>query len=371
MDTLPPTRRRPALGAAAMAAAIATAASPTLTQPAPANTVVTLAEGVHAVLRTEPLSLAVNANSLVVVGDEGVLVVDAQFTRQATQETIAAIRRLTPKPVRWVVNTHWHDDHVAGNQVYRDSFPDVEFVLHADTRADLRTLGAPNRTGTRDAAPGLVEKFDRQLAAGLGVDSTPASALERESVASAIRIMRQYLAELPAFRETVDGPTVRDRLTLGRGPNRVEVRWFGRANTRGDLVVHLPEHGIVATGDVVVAPVPFGFGSYPAEWVPVLDSIAALRPRVLVPGHGPVMRDLSYLQRVRAMLVDVAAQAASAATRGDSLRAAVRAVALDEHRRALAGDEKWMNYLFASFFLRPAATAAFQQAAARPGAGRP
>src|SRR3954465_12596142 len=79
--------------------------------------------GVYALIRHDPISYVNNANSLIVIGDDAVLVVDAQFTRLATNQTIGAIRQITSKPVRYVVNTHWHDDHVAGNQVYRDSFP--------------------------------------------------------------------------------------------------------------------------------------------------------------------------------------------------------------------------------------------------------
>ena len=95
-------------------AAIATTAPPT-----PRLNIVKLSSDVFAAIRTEPLSLALNANSLIVVRDSDVVVVDAQFTRAATQETIAAIRKITKKPVRYVINTHWHDDHYVGDQVYR------------------------------------------------------------------------------------------------------------------------------------------------------------------------------------------------------------------------------------------------------------
>jgi glyoxylase-like metal-dependent hydrolase (beta-lactamase superfamily II) len=325
-----------------------------------------LGDGIFAAIRREPLALAGNANSLIVIGDRDVTVVDAQFTREATLETLAAVRALTPRPVRYVINTHWHDDHLAGNQVYRDTFPEVEFVLHANTLADLKALGAPNRTGTRDGAPPLVAEYDRRLAAGLGIDSTPVSPLERESVSNAIRIMRQYLTELPAFRETTEGITVGDRLTLGQGATRMEVRWFGRGNTRGDLVVHLPAQGIVATGDLIVWPVPFAFNSYPAEWVAVLDSIAALRPAVLVPGHGPVFRDLSYLRREQTMLTAARDSGAAAAARGDSLPKALREIRLEALKREAGGDdEKWLGWMFENFFRRPALAAAYGAAKAR------
>jgi cyclase len=331
----------------------------------PSPRMVELARGVYAAIRDEPLGLAGNANSLVIVRDSDVVVVDAQFTRQATLETIAAIRRLTPKPVGLVINTHWHDDHMAGNQVYQDSFPGVRFLMHANTAADFATLGAQNRAGNLQAGPAMADRYARLLAMGLGIDSTPATEAERASVSNAVRIFRQYVAEAGGFRAVAPDDTVHDRLTLRQGKTTIDIRWFGCGNTRGDLVVYLPGEGIVATGDLVVAPVPFAFGSYPATWPAALDSIIELRPRVLVPGHGPVMRDLSYVRTVRDMLFAARDQAHTAAARGDSLEQALRLITLDDYRGRLAGNEKWMNWMFRNFFLRPTVARAFE--AARTG----
>jgi imidazolonepropionase-like amidohydrolase/glyoxylase-like metal-dependent hydrolase (beta-lactamase superfamily II) len=351
----------PAVFAFAMLAVTAPESSP------PNVELVRLADGVYAAIRKEPLGLAVNSNSLIVVGDRDVLVVDAQFTREATLETLAAIRSVTALPVRYVVNTHWHDDHVAGNQVYRDTFPDAQFVAHANTREDLATIGTQNRAGTRTGAPPLADRFERLLGMGLGIDSTAVSDKERESVTSALRIMRRYLAEQPTFRETLEGPSVQERLRLTLGRHDVDVRWYGRANTRGDLVVHLPRERIVATGDLVVAPIPFAFNSYPGEWTLALDSVSALAPRRLVPGHGPVMNDLRYVRRISSMLGEVYARAAAAALTRDSLATTLRTITMDEQRQAMTGGEKWMNYMFDQFFLRPAITSAYQQARAMRG----
>src|ERR1043165_9914541 len=107
--------------------------------------VVKLAEGVYAVVRKDPPGFAVESNSLFIIGDDGVIVVDAQSNAATTRETLAALRTLTDKPVKFVVNTHWHDDHVIGNQVYAEAFPGVQFVAHAATRAYLPAQGATNR----------------------------------------------------------------------------------------------------------------------------------------------------------------------------------------------------------------------------------
>ena len=77
---------------------------------------VKLAEGVYVARRTEPAGLTVNGNSVFIINDDDVVVVDATLTPGTAREELAALRKLTDKPVRYVVNTHWHDDHILGNQ---------------------------------------------------------------------------------------------------------------------------------------------------------------------------------------------------------------------------------------------------------------
>ena len=322
--------------------------------------IIQLDSAVFAAIRKEPLSLAVNSNSLIIVRDADVVVVDAQFTRAATRETIAAIRSLTRKPVAYVINTHWHDDHVAGNQVYQDSFPSVRFVMQQNTAADLATLGAANRKGQLEGAPPAADRFERLLAMGLGIDSTKATPMERSAIESAVGIVRQYVAEARGFRPVAASDTVQRRLTLGQGRDRIDLLWFGPGNTRGDLIVHLPSRGIVATGDLVVAPVPFAFNSHPASWTGVLDSVLALKPRVVVPGHGPVLRDLAYVRSVRDWIGRISRETSAAVARHDSLGAVLKSVTLDDARRSVTRNGKWMNFLWRQFFLEPAVRAAFE-----------
>ena len=331
------------------------------------NVVVTpIGRDVYAAIRTEPLGLAVNANSLFIVNDDHVVVVDAQFTRAATQENIAALRRVTTKPVRYVINTHWHDDHVAGNQTYRDTFPDVRFVAHANTRVDLVERGRPNRAGQVQGAPPALDRFDRLLAMGLGADSTTVTPMERASLSSAVSVMRQYVAENAGYREVLPDSVFDQRLTMTSGGRTIDERWLGRGNTRGDAVTYLPAEGILSTGDLVVAPIPFGFGSYPTEWIAVLDSVKALNPKVIVPGHGPVMRDLSYVNTVQRMIRTARDETAAAAARGLSADSALAAVRLDALRTEIAGDEKQLRAMFASFFRRPVVGRAYEEAKGGP-----
>ena len=101
-----------------------------------------IADGVWAVLQPAERRFD-DANSIVILVDDGVLVVDTQVSPIGATAVLAEIRRLTDRPVKWVLNTHWHGDHVQGNEVYRDSFPDAVFIVHASVADDMRSRAMP------------------------------------------------------------------------------------------------------------------------------------------------------------------------------------------------------------------------------------
>ena len=323
--------------------------------------VVRLADGVYAIVRHDPESFANNANSLVVIGDSGVLVVDAQFTRLATLQTLDAVRHLTSKPVRYVVNTHWHDDHAAGNQVYRDSFPNVEIIAQANTRADLAAIGAENRKNSWNGAPPFVARLRRLLDQGLGADSTPTTPRERTALENAVTILDQYISDAPGFRETLPTRTFDRSMSIQLGGRAVELRWFGEASTRGDAVIYLPAERIAAVGDLLGDPVPFAFNAHPGGWISVLDSIRALGATALLPGHGPVFRGTARLDSTRAMLARVRDETFAAARDGQPLDQIRHRVTLHDYRDAIAGSDKWLNAAFTSVFLAPSVGAAYEE----------
>jgi glyoxylase-like metal-dependent hydrolase (beta-lactamase superfamily II) len=115
------------------------------TNPAKNFKVEKLAEGVYAVIRQDAVGFMVDANNVFIVNDNDVVVVDANGAPGITREVIAALRKITRNPVRYVINTHWHDDHIRGNKVYRDAFPGVEFIGQATMREYLPGQGATNR----------------------------------------------------------------------------------------------------------------------------------------------------------------------------------------------------------------------------------
>ena len=123
-----------------------------------------LTDGVYASIRREPVGLGVDANNVFIVDDDGIVVVDTNFGATSTRQVIAALKKISPKPVKYVVNTHWHDDHVLGNQAYRDAYPGVQFVAHEATREYLPGRGAAARKAQIQNLPGFAGALRDALA---------------------------------------------------------------------------------------------------------------------------------------------------------------------------------------------------------------
>ena len=238
---------------------------------------VKVAEGVYAAIRKEPPGLTTNANSVFIVNDEDVIVVDTTLTPGTAKELLAALRKLTDKPVRYVINTHWHDDHIMGNQVFRDAFPAADFIGHARTREYLPTTGLENRKQAMSdqGYPQFIKSLRTRLEKG---ESRPGVLLDEEektTLASDIKIGEAYMRENPSTGIVLPTVTVEDKLRIHRGSRIIDIIYFGRGHTSGDLVVHLPTEGIVIAGDLVIWPVPYVGNpqSHPGDWAVSLEKI--------------------------------------------------------------------------------------------------
>ena len=108
-------------------------------------------------------------------------------------------------------------------------------------------------------------------------------------------------------------------LRIDLGGRTVELRHLARGNTKGDMLMWLPEERILATGDIVVAPTPYGFFSYPKSWAGVLRELKSFGARTIVPGHGDVMTDTAYLDLLAETMDLVASQVDAQARAGKSL----------------------------------------------------
>ena len=161
--------------------------------------------------------------------------------------------------------------------------------------------------------------------------------------------------------------TVTDRMTLHRGSRVIDIRHLGSGHTAADLVVHLPQEGILITGDLVVWPVPLVGNpqSRIGEWAVTLDQLRALRSSIIVPGHGTILRDDAYLKTLSDMFASISKQTVAAVSRGETLEQARKSVNLIEFQQQLAGDSPVRKLLFSNYVAVPAVAAAYEEAKAR------
>ena len=186
-------------------------------------------------------------NTGVVVGDDAVMVIDAQATPVMAQDVIRHIRTVTDKPIRYVTLTHYHAVRVLGASGYspqhviasRDTYELIVERGEADMRSEIERF--PRLFRAVESVPGL---------------TWPTLVFER-------------------------------RMTLWMGKLQVEIMQLGRGHTKGDTVVWLPQEKILFSGDLVeFNATPYTGDAYLTDWPATLDAVAALQPEKLVPGRG-------------------------------------------------------------------------------------
>ena len=225
------------------------------------------------------------SNAGFVIGDDAVLVVDALFTPDAARALVGEIRRLTPKPIRYVVNTHYHADHTGGDQVLRDA--GAVIIANKNVRGWMRTNNL-NLFGDR---------------------ITP---------------------ELKARIEALPLPDlVTDKnLTIWLGGRKVELRTV-LGHTGGDLVISVPDAHVLFTGDLLWRKVaPNLIDGSVKEWAATAADFAAMpnaARTIYVPGHGDVadVRDVQDFQAYLFGLRRLVTEARLAGLKGDALARAV------------------------------------------------
>jgi cyclase len=252
-----------------------------------------LADGVFTI-RHAHIPGADSGNTTVIVGKRLVLVVDSGYLPSVAREDIAQIRHWTDKPVGYLVNTHYHNDHNNGNRAYLDAFPALTIIAQEETRRDMDLI-----------QPGNIERTPREYEAAVAAyrqgkdeNGQPLSEEDKAQALKVIPILEKVAAD---FRTIVYQPptlTFTDRISIDLGDREVQVMHLGRGNTPGDAIAYLPKEKILVAGDLLVEPLPYVGDGYPAEWVMTLHKLAALNATTIVPGHGAVMHDNAYVQLV-------------------------------------------------------------------------
>lgn len=213
--------------------------------PEPARTE-QLAEGVYA------LVTGGDPNTGFIIGERGVVVIDARATPALARETLSIIRQLTDKPIRYLVLTHYHAVRVLG----ASGLGAEHIIAHRNTRDLIRERG------------------------------------QQDFESEARRFPRLFhdISSVPGL--THPDICFDDTMILDLGDREVQLRWLGRAHTEGDTAVWLPQERVLFAGDLVEASAaPYCGDAYILDWPATLANVRTLGAHVVVPGRGDVVRN--------------------------------------------------------------------------------
>lgn len=287
-----------------------------------AYTFTPIAAGVYHAVGTG--AMAVGANATVIVNDDDVMLVDSHVSPAAAWALMRELREITPKPVRYVVNTHFHYDHAHGNQVYG---PGVEVIGHEFTRAAL--LGGMSKSSASYA--GLLRVLKTRDDSLRRLVRTAATDSARGAARRALAQVQRYQQAVDAVVPTPPTVTLSQSMTLVRGGREIRITFLGRGHTGGDVVVHLPKERILVTGDLVGSGLPYLGDGYIDEWAATLERVAAMAWDVILPGHGAPVRDHDRPLQLAALLRDFHRQATALLDQGVSVDDAEARIDLRAH----------------------------------------
>jgi len=284
-----------------------------------------IAEGVY--YATSTGAMATGSNNTVIVGDRDVMVVDTGTSPAAARAMVEDIKAISDKPVRYVVNTHFHYDHTDGNQVYAgkaDIFAH-EYVKYAIEKLDVLHR-EPFKTSQLTNVPNRIEALKKQI--GEEKDGARKATLERQ-----LQVTQQGWEDLKEIKPTAPNKTYSKNMDLKVGSHDVRLLFLGRGHTNGDTVVYLPRERIVCTGDLMESGLAYMGDAQFDEWVTTLEALKKLDFDTDLPGHGVPFHDKGLITAFQGYLTDITRQGTELKKQGVSPEDAAQRIDLTSHRK--------------------------------------
>jgi cyclase len=312
--------------------------------PWPSPTRVDLAPGIFQFISPD-IAGNVDGNSIAIVTDNDLVVFDTTLLPATATNIVKELRSITSKPVRLVINSHWHPDHTGGNDTFASVFPGLEIIASRETRQLMDdTANIYVKTLEYETAQ-TNREINKELKSGKTSDGKPLAAQDREDLRTQLAMEDRFLGEFKSERARLPTLTFDRALTLYHGGRELRLLALP-GHTAGDVAIYLPTEKILLTGDLLAYPVPFCADSHPSAWIASLEVLSRLDTIMIVPGHGTAQRDQKYLTLVLESLRTIKRQVHEALGRGSTLAETQKAVNLDAIRGSFTHNDPDLNAIF-------------------------
>ncbi len=238
---------------------------------------------------TPPASFISGNTVIIALPDGGSMVIDPHITEFTANEIIAKAKQVA-EPVRYLINTHLHNDHTQGNSAFKKAYPKIEIIAHRNTCWGTKEKAIPRSTYR-------LEKLGREVDEIRANRKTVTDAQTGEALDRIIAGNERYLEDSKTLKWVLQDTCLDlkpgEKKTYGTAARPVEVYYFGRAHTAGDLVVFLPKERMLANGDLWSAAGGQGGDGRDGSIIDApatLRRIRALDFDVVLPGHGDLFK---------------------------------------------------------------------------------
>jgi cyclase len=269
-------------------------------------------------------------NSGFILLENSVVVFDTHFTPEAGTDLLNEIQSVSDKPVRYVVNSHFHPDHTHGNQV----FTGAHLISNYGTRKDILQKDLPSLNRTVRVTTNQLENLQKRA-------ENEKNPVRRDSLHRQMKTIEDYLTTLSNLKISAPFVVLEDFFIIQDGSKEIRIQFLGPGHTDHDIILFLPSEKIVFLGDLFFnQAIPNVQDAEVLQWMETLGKILELDAERFVPGHGPpgnrqdVMKFLTYFEDLRALVEPFV-------IRGDSIELAMQEIQLPS---------KYSRYKFKDFF---------------------
>jgi glyoxylase-like metal-dependent hydrolase (beta-lactamase superfamily II) len=289
-----------------------------------------------------------HGNGVAILAPEGVFFIDTYLQFNYAEEAIRRLKKVTRLPVKYVFNTHSHNDHTSGNGVFRRVYPESRLIVNEAAVVGLEGRVKAKVEGEKAFIAGELAQADTEVKLGKTRGGTPLVGLMKAYWELSLREAREYQQQYRPEKYVSPDIVFGDTLVMRWGDLTLKmIHMADNGHSRADMIVWIPEQRLLVAGDLVVAPTPYY--SLPGI-TKAVRALIAMNPAIIIPGHGPVEYDLSYMQLLERGFSTYQRAAGEAVAARIPERRALDSIRFPDIDRAFTGGDEMKTWAYRRFF---------------------